>query len=139
MIGRFGIKNASSILKSQQKAFFNNSTKVNSQHKYEITRLAVEDLNNVSGFNKVKTDAVKDIKVELNDTKRGILSSKLPNITFNKNTTLGEIYDAFWTNYKYKGFVVFVGWSGLLYSLFWNPYTPVEEKEAAMKKATDLI
>lgn len=41
---------------------------------------------------------------------------KLPNVTVNKNATLGEIYDGLYTNYKFRkiyGVIIFAG------AVFW--------------------
>lgn len=49
--------------------------------------------------------------------------ARLPNYAgLNKNSTLGEVYERFYTKYQYRLVYPIVGWVGFLYYTLWTPY-----------------
>ncbi|RKO89195.1 hypothetical protein BDK51DRAFT_46901 [Blyttiomyces helicus] len=45
----------------------------------------------------------------------------VPNVKFTPETTLGDLHEGLYVKYRYRLAYVAIGWTGLLYYLFWNP------------------
>ncbi|KAJ3377245.1 hypothetical protein HDU92_008507, partial [Lobulomyces angularis] len=56
------------------------------------------------------------------------LKTFLPQVNFKGETTLGEIFDSAYTNYKYKMAYPIILWGVFLYANLWQDYRPEADK-----------
>ncbi|KAJ3041864.1 hypothetical protein HDV00_008568 [Rhizophlyctis rosea] len=62
----------------------------------------------------------------------------VPKVEWKGETTLGQVYDGLWTNYRYRAAWPIVAWVVFLWYNLWVPYMPAHEKEK-LKERMDYL